>query len=215
MNMRRMVALQVVILLVLVIAGFVGYYFYNQSSTYIKTDDAQVSGQQIVIAAPAAGQLTAWNGSVGSTFSSGSTVGTLAVPTGKGEVNMNIPDPSSSTIVDNLAVKNEYVSAGEPLAYAYNLNDLYVIANIKETDIRHVEVGQNVDVYVDAYPGTTYNGVVKQIDYTTAATLSPLPSSNTNADYTKVTQVIPVEIQLQSDTQGLAPGMNVRVRIHR
>jgi multidrug resistance efflux pump len=214
-NAKRMIVLQTCFIFIVIIAGFVGYYFYNQSTNYIKTDNAQVSGQQIVIAAPATGKLTNWNGQVGQHFHSGDTVGTIQVSTGNGTANVNVTDPSDSTIVQNLAVDNQFVAAGTPLAYAYDMNNLWVTANIKETEINHVKVGQTVDVYIDAYPGTTYSGVVKQIGYATASTFSPLPTGNTDANHTKVTQVIPVKIQLTSGVSGLVPGMNATVRIHR
>ncbi|GMA64658.1 efflux RND transporter periplasmic adaptor subunit [Alicyclobacillus fastidiosus] len=215
MNARRMLIVQIVVILVVLIAGFVGYYYYNQSTTYLKTDDAQVTGQQIVIAAPATGKLTNWDGTVGTQFNAGDNVGTIQVPSAKGTTSVDVPDPQSSTIVQNMAVNNEFVAAGTPLAYAYNLNNLWVTANIKETQINDVKVGQAVDVYIDAYPGTTFSGVVKQIGLATASTFSLLPTASTDANYTKVTQVIPVQIQIQSGTGRLAPGMNASVRIHK
>lgn len=210
-----MLLVQVIIILVVILGGFVGYYFYNQSTLYLKTDDAQVTGQQIVIAAPATGKISSWNGTQGTQFNTGDTVGTIDVPSAKGTTTMTIADPAASTIVQSMAVDNEFVAAGTPLAYAYDLNNLWVTANIKETEINDVKVGQNVDVYVDAYPGTTYSGVVKSIGLATAATFSLLPTGSSDANYTKVTQVIPVDIQLQSGTNRLAPGMSVSVRIHK
>ncbi|MFD1673243.1 efflux RND transporter periplasmic adaptor subunit [Alicyclobacillus fodiniaquatilis] len=210
-----MLIMNVVIILVVIIAGFVGYYFYNQSTLYLTTDDAQVSGQQIVISAPATGTISDWKGSVGTQFSSGDSVGTVQVAGAKGTTSVSIPEPADGTIVQSMAMNNEFVAAGTPLAYAYDLNNLWVTANIKETQISDVKVGQSVDVYVDAYPGTTFSGVVKHIGLATAATFSMLPTENTNANYTKVTQVIPVQIQLQAESGRLEPGMSAKVRIHK
>jgi multidrug resistance efflux pump len=95
------------------------------------------------------------------------------------------------------------------------MNNLVVTANIDETKIQDVKVGDVVDVYVDAFPGTTLNGNVKSIGLATASTFSLLPTSNTNANFTKVTQVIPVTIKLNNIPGGLVPGMNVSVRIHK
>lgn len=211
MNARRLVVMNVVIILVIIIAGFLGYYFYNQSTLYLTTDDAQVSGQQIVIGAPATGKLMNWTGSTGSNVGSGNTIGQIDV---NGKL-MNVSMPQSGTIVQNDAVDNEIVAAGTPLAYAYNMNNLYVTANIKETDIQKVKVGDAVDVYADAFPGTSITGTVSQIGLATASTFSLMPTTSTNADFTKVTQVVPVKITLQSIPSGLVPGMSVRVRIHK
>lgn len=217
MNAKRMLIVQVIIILVVIIGGFVGYYFYNQSTLYLKTNDAKVTGQQIIIAAPATGKLSSWSGTNGAQFNSGDTVGTIDVAGAKGTITKSITDPAKSTVVQSMAVDNEFVAAGTPLAYAYDLSSLWITANIKETQINDVKVGQNVDVYVDAYPGTTYSGVVKSVGLATASTFSMLPTGSSDANYTKVTQVIPVDIQLQfsTGTSRLAPGMSASIRIHK
>ena len=96
------------------------------------------------------------------------------------------------------------------------MNNLYVTANIDETNINEVAVGQNVDIYVDAFPNQTLKGTVQQIGLATAGTFSLLPSSNTTGNYTKVTQVVPVKISIDDNTgTAIVPGMNVTVRIHK
>ncbi|HHY66277.1 MAG TPA: secretion protein HlyD [Alicyclobacillus sp.] len=62
MTYRRLLIVNIVVIFLVIIAGFVAYYLYNQSTLYITTDDAQVTGQQIPIAAPATGKLTDWRG---------------------------------------------------------------------------------------------------------------------------------------------------------
>ena len=216
MNARRLLLINVIIILVIIIAGFVGYYFYNQSTMYLSTDDASVTGTEITIAAPVAGKLENWNGTNGTTFNSGDTVGSIQVSENGKTVDMNVPMPVSGTIVQNQAVNNEYVAPGTPLAYAFDMHNLWVNANIKETEINSVKVGQDVDVYVDAYPGITIKGTVSSIGLATANTFSLLPSQSATGDFTKVTQVIPVKITLQGyQGIGLTPGMSATVRIHK
>lgn len=216
MNARRLFLVNILIILVIIIAGFIGYYFYNQSTLYLKTNDAAVSGQQIVIAPPVNGKLENWDGTLGTSFHAGDTVGDVQVQAGNSTKDIAITMPSDGTIVLNNAMNNELIAPGEVLAYAYNLNNLWITANIKETQINNVKVGQNVDVYVDAYPGTKITGTVEKIGLATANTFSLLPTQSTNADFTKVTQVIPVRIKLQGyEGIGLAPGMSANVRIHK
>ncbi len=215
MKTQRLILINMVIILVIIIAGFIAYYFYNQSTLYLKTDDAQVSGQQIAIVAPTTGKLVSWNGTVGTAFNSGDQVGRIAISNGRQTQNVDVTMPQNGTIVQDDAVANEFVAAGTPLAYAYDMSQLYVVANIKETQIQDVKVGDSVDVYADAFPGTSITGTVTQIGLATASTFSLLPSTNTNANFTKVTQVIPVTIDLQSTPSGLVPGMSVTVRIHK
>lgn len=216
MNQRRLIVVNLIIFLIIIIGGFVGYYFYNQSTLYLKTDNAQISGQQVQITAPATGKLTNWQGMVGNKFATGNTVGTIQVQQGSKTVDVSVAAPAADTIVENNAMSNEFVAAGTPLAVGYNLDNLYVTANIKETLLKDVKLGQTVDVYVDAQPGITLTGTVSQIGLATAATFSLLPTQSTTADYTKETQVIPVTISLQnSQGIGLVPGMNASVRIHK
>ncbi|GMA48741.1 multidrug resistance protein A [Alicyclobacillus contaminans] len=215
MSTRRLLVLNLVIILLIVVAGFVGYYFYNQSTLYLKTDNAQVTGQQVTIAAPATGKLVSWKGTNGATFNADDTVGTVEVQQNGKTVDIPVTIPANGTIVQNSAVQNEIVAAGTPLAYAYDMHNLWVTANIKETQITDVKVGQNVDVYVDADPGVTIKGTVSSIGLATANTFSLLPQSNTSANYTKVTQVIPVTISISGSQGELVPGMSATVRIHK
>jgi multidrug resistance efflux pump len=218
MNMRRLVIVNVLLLLVLVGGGFAGYYFYNQSTTYLSTDNAKIDGQSVSIAPPAGGKLLDWNGQIGKRYAAGDRVGVVEVPNGPGgkPIDVDVTAPSDVTIVQQSAVKNSFVAAGMPLAYSFDLDHLWVTANIKETDINDVKVNQDVDIYVDAFPGTTLKGKVEKVGLATANTFSLLPSSNNTGNYTKVTQVLPVTVSLDGyKGLDLAPGMNVTVRIHK
>ena len=113
-------------------------------------------------------------------------------------------------------VEGAFVTAGTPLAIAYDLSDVYVTARVDETDIDDVRPGQSVDIEVDAFSEADLTGTVREIQGGAAGEFSPFPRSNTGGNYQKVTQVIPVKIVLD-DTQGLAlvPGMNVTVKIRK
>ena len=215
MNAKRMILLNIIILIILVGGGFTGYYYYNQSVNYISTDNAQISGQQVSIASPAAGKLVKWDGATGKTFSKDETVGTVETAGETGTVKMDIKAPVDGTIVQANAVKNTMVAAGSPLAVSYDLDHLWVTANIEETDLNDVKVGQDVDIYVDAFPNITLTGTVKEIGLATAGTFSLLPKNNASGNYTKETQVIPVKISIDHYGERLVPGMNVTVRIHK
>ena len=217
--MRKLVIVNIITLVILAAAGIGGYYYYDQATNYIKTDNAKIDGQQIVITAPATGKIEEWNGDFGKTFSSNSAFGKiLTVPTSQDSKPTEVPVslPTSATIVQSTAMKNQLVAAGTPLGFAYNLNNLWVTANIKETQVEDVKQGQEVDVYVDAYPDTTLTGTVERVGLTTASTFSLLPSSNSTANFTKVEQVVPVTISWdRNKSLDIVPGMNVSVRIHK
>jgi len=217
MNTKRLLLINIIFLLVLVGGGFGIYAYYIKTVNYLSTDNAQITGQQVTIAAPANGKLTEWKGNVGDKFSKDSTVGTITTIGADGiSVKMNVTLPSDGTIVQNNAVQDSFVAVGTPLAQVYDLNNLWVTANIEETSIDELTVGQDVDIYVDAFPNSILKGKVNQIGLATAGTFSLLPSTNTTGNYTKVTQVVPVKVSID-DNKGVAivPGMNVTVRIHK
>ncbi|WEG11854.1 HlyD family efflux transporter periplasmic adaptor subunit [Pullulanibacillus sp. KACC 23026] len=215
-NFGRLLLTNIIVIIVLIGGGALGFYFYDQSANYVKTDNAKIDGQQIAIAPSTNGKLTEWNGTEGQTFSAGDTVGQITTQDAKGNnVQVPVTMPKNGTIALNNAVKDTFVAAGSPLAYAYDYNALYVTANIKETDIDDISTGQKVDIYVDAYKGTTLTGRVKEIGFATSGNFSLLSTTNQSGNYTKVVQVIPVKISIDS-SKGvqLRPGMNVTVRIH-
>jgi membrane fusion protein, multidrug efflux system len=91
------------------------------------------------------------------------------------------------------------------------LQNVWVTANFKETQLRKMKPGQKVDVHVDTY-GKTFTGHVDSIAGATGAVLSLLPPENATGNYVKVVQRIPVKIVLDPippDKAILRPGMNV------
>lgn len=217
MSTKRLLLVNIIILIVLVGGGFAGYAYYNKSVNYLTTDNAQIAGQQVSIAAPANGKLTGWEGKVGDSFTKDETIGTILTTGTDGQpTEMKVTLPTNGTVVQSNAVQNSFVAAGTPLAQVYDLNNLWVTANIDETKIDEIAVGQDVDIYVDAFPNSTLKGKIQQIGLATAGTFSLLPSSNNTANYTKVTQVVPVKVSIDDNKGvGIVPGMNVTVRIHK
>jgi membrane fusion protein, multidrug efflux system len=91
------------------------------------------------------------------------------------------------------------------------LNDTWVTANFKETQLKNMRPGQKAEVKVDTY-GKTFPGHVDSIAGATGAVLSLLPPENATGNYVKVVQRIPVKIVLDPIPPSVAvlrPGMNV------
>ena len=207
-----LIGLAVVLVAIGVVAAI---WLYTQARLYVSTDDAYVDGRQLVIGAPASGKVVDWSGYVGTTFDAGSTVGSIQTQMGSATSDVSIPVPTNATIVERSAVDNEFVSAGTPLAYAYDMNDLWVTADINETDLSSLKLGDKVDVRVAAYPNMPLHGKIEQIGLATANMFSLLPSSSNNANFTQVNQVVPVKIRIQGyQGWGLVPGLSVTVQIH-
>jgi membrane fusion protein (multidrug efflux system) len=105
----------------------------------------------------------------------------------------------------------QIVQAGQGLLVVVPLQDVWVTANFKETQLKNMRPGQKAEVKVDTY-GKTFPGHVDSIAGATGAVLSLLPPENATGNYVKVVQRIPVKIMLDPiapEKAILRPGMNV------
>ncbi|HYK10307.1 MAG TPA: HlyD family secretion protein [Gemmatimonadales bacterium] len=110
----------------------------------------------------------------------------------------------------------QLVQPGEPLMSVVPMDDIWVTANLKETEVADVKAGEPVDVTVDAYPGKHFSCAVNSISPATGARFSLLPPDNATGNFTKVVQRVPVRIacaQSADPTTLLRPGMSVVVVI--
>ncbi|RJS91480.1 HlyD family secretion protein [Salinisphaera sp. Q1T1-3] len=119
-------------------------------------------------------------------------------------------------VVDRTFIEQaEYISAGQPILMMHDPNDVWIEANIKETEVADLAVGQPVDVHVDARPDTTYKGHVQVIGGAATNQFALLPDPNPSGNFTKITQRIPVRIAIdQGPKPKLSPGMMVEVDIN-
>lgn len=105
----------------------------------------------------------------------------------------------------------QIVQAGQGLLVVVPLQNVWVTANFKETQLRKMKPGQKAEVKVDTY-GKTFSGHVDSISGATGSVLSLLPPENATGNYVKVVQRIPVKIVLDpipAEKAVLRPGMNV------
>jgi membrane fusion protein, multidrug efflux system len=94
-------------------------------------------------------------------------------------------------------------------------NDIWVDANMKETDLTYVKPGDHVDVLVDTYPGHVWSGTVDAVAPATGSEFSILPAQNASGNWVKVVQRVPVRIHVdpKSEYLPLRAGMSVVVNI--
>jgi len=107
------------------------------------------------------------------------------------------------------------VSVGQEMMKVVPLEDLWVTANFKETQLKHMQKGQDVDIEVDAN-GKTYKGQVDSISGASGALFSLLPPENATGNYVKVVQRIPIKITFKKDQlkgHELRPGMSVEPKV--
>lgn len=127
---------------------------------------------------------------------------------------MVIRSPSDGIVNKTLVNQGEYVAAGQPLLMMNNPANLWIEANIKETDIAVVEVGQPVNISVDAFPDATFSGKVVVVGRAATSQFALLPNPNPSGNFTKITQRIPVRIAItKGPLEQIGPGMMVEVDI--
>jgi len=123
--------------------------------------------------------------------------------------------PSDGVVTRKSVEAGQIIQPGQGLFTLIPLNDIWVTANFKETQLAKVRPGQRAEIDVDMY-GRTVTGYVDSIAGATGARLSLLPPENATGNYVKVVQRIPVKILLDpnsSDKAILRPGMNVEATI--
>ena len=122
--------------------------------------------------------------------------------------------------VDGLVAKRsvqvgEYVSPGQQLLAVIPLNDIWVTANFKETQLKDVRLGEPVKIFVDAYD-RSYTGRVESIAGGTGAIFSLLPPENATGNYVKVVQRVPVRLRFdqgQDPNHRLRPGLSAEPKV--
>jgi len=121
-------------------------------------------------------------------------------------------------MIGNRAVQTgDYVQTGQRLASLVPLDEVYVIANFKETQVAHLRPGQTATITVDALPEHTIQGTVESFSPASGAVFSLLPPDNATGNFTKIVQRLPVRIRvpLAVAREGLLrPGMSVVVSVN-
>jgi len=120
-------------------------------------------------------------------------------------------------IGDRTVTVGQYVQAGTRLMSIVPLNQLYVVANFKETQLALMRPGQPVTIEVDALDGVELHGRVESFAPGTGAQFSLLPPENATGNFTKITQRVPVRIAIEATPAArrlLVPGLSVVVSVN-
>jgi len=134
--------------------------------------------------------------------------------------NTVIVSPMNGVVSKRWVLAGDVVSPGQPIFTVYDLDNIWVTANLEETSISALRSTDKVEISVDAYPDQKFTGRVFQIGSNTASQFSLIPPNNASGNFTKVTQRVPIKISIeQSAGQGtkvpvqLLPGMSVEVKV--
>ncbi len=120
--------------------------------------------------------------------------------------------PITGTVTNKRVGKGMYVQVGTPL-FVIVPDNVWVVANFKENQLRHMRPGQEVEIKVDTYPNKTFKGKVDSIQRSSGAKSSLFPPENAVGSFVKIVQRIPVKIvfteQIEPDKFTIVPGMSV------
>ena len=120
--------------------------------------------------------------------------------------------PQSGTVSSRRVEKGMYVTAGAPL-FTLVPEEVWIVANFKENQLRGMKPGQPVDIKIDTYPNKTFKGKVDSIQRASGAKSSLFPPENAVGSFVKIVQRIPVKIvfteEIDTNEFTIVPGMSV------
>ena len=182
-------------------------YFYWERNTYLSTQNAKVTAGTYNIMPTNTGRLTRWTVREGDTVTENEVIGRV-------ENNSYLRSPVSGRVVRSSVTVNQLVLQTEVIGVIADTSDMYILANIEETDIAKVRIGQNVSVKMDVFPGTTFDGFVAEIDMLTQDALSGGFNLTTSGTFSKTIKLIPVKILLNDNIDlSMFLGTNAIIRI--
>jgi membrane fusion protein (multidrug efflux system) len=125
--------------------------------------------------------------------------------------------PAAGIITRKNVEINQNLAPGQNLLTLVSLEGLWVTANFKETQLKHMAAGQTAEIKVDS-TGKTYHGKVTQIGGATGSVLSLFPPENATGNYVKVVQRVPVRIDFtnlvsEDSSHELRPGLSVEPKV--
>lgn len=124
--------------------------------------------------------------------------------------------PSSGRIGKKNVEAGQFIQAGQPLMTVVQDTNFWVVANFKETQVSNLKIGAEVELKLDAYPNRILKGKIISIAESTGAKTSLLPPDNASGNFVKVTQRVPVKIEiedLQKNKDILRAGLSLEVSV--
>ena len=126
--------------------------------------------------------------------------------------------PTSGLVSKVNVQEGQFVQTGQSLFSIVLNQDVWVVANFKETQFEKMRIGQKVTVHADAYPGHSFEATLTSFSPATGSRFALLPPDNSSGNFVKVVQRLPVKIEFSpaddSLIKQLRPGMNVSVDVH-
>jgi len=197
----------VVIVLILLGGGAFAAYTILTGQRTISTGNARVTTDLIYIAANMPGYLERFNVHSGMNVEAGQILGWLQ----GGE---SFRSPVDGIIVNTSAVQGQQIRPMEPLAIIADVNNMHIQANIYESDVQQIRIGQPVSVTLDGVRGHTFAGYVRYISRITELELVGGAIMVQTGTFRRITHTVPIQIAITDDVDlSLFLGTNARVSI--
>lgn len=114
--------------------------------------------------------------------------------------------------------EGQLIQPGQSLVDVVDSEDKWIVANYKETQTANIQIGQEVEIEVDAVPNHTFKGIVRSVSRATGASFSLMPQDNSSGNFVKIEQRIPIRIDFAKDNDAeamerISAGMNVECKV--
>lgn len=220
----------VVLVLALAAGGWALYRYLYDTAHYLSTENAQVMADMVAVSPLVTGKIANWLVREGDLVKNGQVLGRQDTGTLVSSSALNssalggtadsiaskaqIKSPIDGMVIQSSVVEGEMVAPGTSVATIADIANMYITANIEETNIFKVKEGQQVEISIDAYPGRAFHGYVTHIGQAANSIFNPFSNITTSGTYSKTTQLIPVKISIaNADELTLYPGFNATVKI--
>lgn len=213
---RKVLLITIVALMAAAVLGIGAYYWYN-GNYFVKTEDAKVAGDIIKVSPQISGKLLELDIDEGDTLTKDQIIGRQEMGS-LPDINLEqsiIRAPIDGFVIKKQVSVGEVVTAGQTVIMMIDPEKLYVTANIEETDITKLKIGQKVDITFDEMKGQKIKGKIQSIGKAANSAFSLL-SGSSSGTFTKVVQKVPVKIAINNKMKnsGLLLGTNAVVKIH-
>lgn len=211
---RKMLIIGILMVMVVALGGIVYYYWY-QNTNYVSTEDARVSVDFVSVTPQISGKLLELNVDEGDRVTKNEILASQdmnGLPDTSVEQSL-VRSPINGVVIKKQGTVGELLSPGQTLITLMDPSKIYITANIEETKLGKVKVGQPVEITIDQYSSKKFTGKVKSIGEVSNSALSLL-SSSTSGTFTKVVQRVSIKIELDDFDSKILPGTNAVVKIH-
>lgn len=216
MNKKRKILMIIILVLMFVTLGGIGFYYWYDNTYFVSTEDARVTGDLIKISPQIGGKLVEFNLEEGDRVVQDQIVGREEMPSTLTDNNVEqtiIRSPINGIVIKKVGNIGEIQAAGQAVAMVVDPEKLYISANIEETKLGRLKQGQNVEITIDQIENKKFTGKVKFVGKASNSTFSLIPAS-TSGTFTKVVQRVPVKIEFDKKDEQLLPGTNAIVKIN-